>query len=77
MRITGPEALVGNWIGRSGGYVVLHKFGEDGTLVVKVTGVVVIGCGPYVFEEDLLKFEGTSGDCDRLVGRYEVYGIYL
>ena len=76
-RITSPEALVGNWVGRSDGYVVLHKFGEDGTLVVNVTGVGVIGSGPYVFEDDLLKFEDASGDCEGLVGLYEVYGIYL
>lgn len=45
VRITSPEALVGNWVGRSDGYVVLHKFGVDGTLAVHVTGVGGSGAG--------------------------------
>jgi hypothetical protein len=77
VRITSAEMPVGNWKGKSGDYVVLHKFGADGTLVVNVSGVGVIGSGPYVFEEDLLKFEDATSDCTGLIGKYEVYGVYL
>lgn len=75
-RITAAEKLVGVWKGQSGGYTVLHKFQVDGTCVVNVSGVGVIGRGPYVFENDLLKFQDTLGDCEGIVATYEVYGIY-
>jgi hypothetical protein len=76
VRLTTPEALVGNWKGQSGGYMVLHQFKADGTMVVNVSGVGVIGTGPYLFENDLLKFEDTTGDCEGVIGKYEVYGTY-
>lgn len=75
-RIISAEKLTGNWKGKRGDYIVLHKFGANGSLVVSVSGIGVIGSGPYVFEGNLLKFEDSTGDCAGLIGRYEVYGLY-
>jgi ketosteroid isomerase-like protein len=76
VRITAAETLVGNWMGKSSEYSVLHRFQADGRLVVSVSGYGTIGTGPYLFEGDLLKFEDATGDCMGIVARYEVYGIY-
>ena len=80
VRITTAETLVGIWQGKSGNYTVLNKFLADGTMVVQVSGagvvVGVIGSGPYVFENDLLKFQDTWGDCTGIIATYEVYGTY-
>jgi hypothetical protein len=75
-RITAAETLVGVWKGKSGDYAVLHYFNVDGTMKIYVSGVGDIGSGPYVFENDLLKFQDTTGDCEGVVATYEVYGIY-
>lgn len=75
-RITSAETLVGIWKVQSGGYTVLHYFNADGTMKVYVSGVGDIGSGPYVFENDLLKFQDTTGDCEGIVATYEVYGVY-
>lgn len=76
VRITSAEAMVGIWKGKSGDYVVLHYFNADGTMKVHVSGVGVIASGPYVFENDLLKFQDSTGDCEGIVATYEVYGTY-
>jgi hypothetical protein len=76
VRITAAETLVGNWMGRSGEYSVLHIFQANGTLVASISGVGTIGTGPYLFEDNLLKLEDRTGDCMGIVARYEVYGIY-
>jgi len=77
VRITNAEAIIGKWNGKSGEYIVSHDFQADGTMVVSVLNVGEIGRGPYIFEDDLLKFEDATGDCVGLVARYKVYGTYL
>lgn len=76
MRITLVEKLLGTWRGQNGSYEVLHNFKTDGTLIVHVSGVGDIGSGPYQFEDDQLRFEDSSGDCEGIVAHYEVYGTY-
>jgi hypothetical protein len=76
VRITNAEAIIGKWNGKSGEYIVSQDFQADGTMIVSVLNVGEIGRGPYVFEDDLLKFEDVTGDCAGLIARYEVYGTY-
>jgi hypothetical protein len=76
VRITNADAIIGKWNGKSGDYIVSQDFQADGTMIVSVLNVGEIGRGPYVFEDDLLKFEDATGDCAGLVARYEVYGAY-
>lgn len=76
VRVTNAEAIIGKWNGKSGDYIVSHDFQADGIMIVSVSGVGAIGSGPYVFVDDLLKFEDATGDCAGLVGKYEVYGTY-
>jgi hypothetical protein len=75
-RITTPETLVGSWVAKSGNISVLHMFQANGTVVASIPGYGTISTGPYVFEDDLLKFEDRTGDCMGIVALYEVYGIY-
>ena len=77
VRVTNAEAIIGKWSGKSGNYIVTQDFQADGTMIVSVSEVGEIGRGPYVFEDDLLKFEDATGDCAGLVARYEVYGANL
>jgi ketosteroid isomerase-like protein len=76
VRVTNSEAIIGKWSGKSGDYIVSQDFQADGTMIVSVSEFGAIGSGPYVFEDNLLKFEDATGDCSGLIARYEVYGTY-
>lgn len=75
-RLTSPDALVGKWQGKSEEYLVLHQFQADGTVRIFVSGVGLISTSRYWFEDDLLKFNDMTGDCQGIVGSYEVYATY-
>jgi ketosteroid isomerase-like protein len=76
VRINSTEAITGNWEGQNGAYLVWHDFRADGSLSVKLSGVGLISNSRYWFEDDLLKVEDTVGDCEGMVGNYEVYATY-
>jgi len=76
MRLTTAEAIAGKWDAKYGDYVVVHEFKANSTVIVAIAGIGTISSGPFVFEDDLLKFEDRSGDCAGIVGKYEVYGTY-
>jgi len=74
--ISTAEAIIGRWEAKNDDYVVLHEFQPNGIVLVTVSGVGLISREAFVFEDGLLKFEDTSGDCAGMVGKYEVYGAY-
>lgn len=76
VRLTAPEVIIGNWEGKSGKYVVLHEFQDDGTVAVNVSGIGLISTSRYWFEDGLLNFEDMTGGCMGMVGSYEVYATY-
>jgi hypothetical protein len=76
VRVTNAEAIIGKWNGKSGDYIVSHDFQADSTVIVSLSEVGEIGRGPYVFEDDLLKFGDMTGECAGLIATYEVYGTY-
>ena len=86
VRLTTPEEIAGVWAAKfSEEVTILHDFRANGVMTVKALGLKMgpnpnlpypISSGPYSFENDLLKFADTTGDCAGMVGLYEIYGTY-
>lgn len=85
-RITTPEEIAGIWAAKfSENVTILHDFRANGVVAVSALGLRTspdpskpypIGSDPFSFEDDLLQFNDTRGDCAGMVGKYEVYGTY-
>lgn len=76
VRIASDQAIAGNWVAKSGATSVLHEFRANGVLIVRLTDGYVISTGRYGFENELLAIEDLTGDCQGMIGRYEVYATY-
>jgi len=80
IRVTSPEAITGVWLGQFDNSSVCYAFRVDGTMGFYGCGsggLIPISTGPYYwFEDGLLKFNDSTGECTGMVAKYEVYKPY-
>lgn len=86
VQITSPEAIEGIWQGEYDNQSLYYEFRVDGTMEFFGLGIgpeigkiykQQILAGPYYwFEDGLLKFNDSIGECTGMVGKYEVYKPY-
>ena len=86
VRLTTPDEIAGVWAAKfSEDVTILHDFRANGVVAISALGLrsgpdpskpYPIGSEPFSFEDDLLQFNDSRGDCAGMVGNYEVYGTY-